>query len=259
MRHSSIELKSTKYVLTIVMDPDVPFETILEDVTDKFLKSARFFKGASMAMSFAGRSVTESEERQLLSAVNKSCDINITCIIEENEDRERAQYEAIARALPPTQEEDSEPEPDSEEISGEGESADILCGSLRNGQRVFSDKTILLLGDVEPGAEVASQKNVFIAGCAMGTVRAGIGSEEGCFAAALIMKPSALEVNGHRSVAAIRKRSFDDSYTPYPQICTVEDGRMKMDTISGRTWKHIFDRLSQKKEQAAQPESQSTE
>ena len=67
------------------------------------------------------------------------------------------------------------------------------------------------------------------------------------------VKPSALEVDGHRSVAAIRKRSFDDSYTPYPQICTVEDGRMKMDTISGRTWNHIFERLSQKKE--ADPES----
>ena len=253
MKQSSIELKSTKYVLTLVMDPDVPFETILEDVTDKFRQSARFFKGASMAMSFAGRPVSELQERQLLSAVTSNCDINITCIIEENEDREKAQYEAIARALPPVAEETSDVESAGEDGSSDGETADILCGSLKNGQRVFSDKTILLLGDVEPGAEVASRKNVFVAGCAMGTLRAGVGGEDGCFAAALIMKPSALEVDGHRSVAAIRKRSFDDSYTPYPQICTVEDGRMKMDTVSGRTWSHIFERLSQKKE--TDPES----
>ena len=247
MKQSSIELKSTKYVLTLVMDPDVPFETILWDVTDKFMQSARFFKGASMAMAFSGREITEQEERRILSAIKKSCDINITCIIEENEDRENAQYEAIARALPAPEitEEKTGPEPEDME---EAESADILCGSLKNGQRVDSDKTILLLGDVEPGGEVASERNVFVAGCAMGTLRAGVGGREGCFAAALIMKPSTLEVDGHRSVAAIRKRSFDDSYTPYPQICTIEDGRMKMDTISGRTWSRLFERLASKKE-----------
>lgn len=248
MRQSSIELKSTKYVLTLVMDPDVPFETILEDVSEKFRQSGRFFKGASMAMSFAGRAVDQKQERELLAAVTGNCEINITCIIEEDEDRERAQYEAIARALPPVEEADEAEDPD----TGAGETADILRGSLKNGQRVYSDKTILLLGDVEPGAEVSSAENVFIAGCAMGTIRAGVGGKEGCFAAALIMKPAALEVDGHRSVAAIRKRSFDDSYTPYPQICTIEDGRMKMDTISGRTWNHIFERLSSKKDQDAE-------
>ena len=34
MKQSSIELKSTKYVLTLVMDPNVPFETILEVPVD---------------------------------------------------------------------------------------------------------------------------------------------------------------------------------------------------------------------------------
>ena len=251
MKPSSIELKSTKYVLTVVMDPAVSFETILEDVTEKFRQSARFFKGASMAMSFAGREVTPQQERLLVEAVTRYCDINITCIIEENEDRENAQYQAIAHALPPKEPEETL-STDGMDAAGESgaltEPADILRGSLKNGQKVYSDKTILLLGDVEPGAEIASERNVFIAGCAMGTLRSGVGGE-GSFAAALIMKPSTLEVDGHRSVAAIRKRSFDDSYTPYPQICTVEDGRMRMDTISGRTWNHIFERLAQRKEE----------
>jgi len=247
MQRSSIELKSTKYVLTLVMDPDVPFDVILRDTSDKFRQSANFFKGASMAMSFAGRKLSAEEEGRILSSIRESCSINITCIIEEREDREQAQYEAIARALPPVSAEEEDELPD--EGTEEGESADILRGTLKNGQRVYSDKTILLLGDVEPGAEIASEKNVFVAGCAMGTLRSGVGGETGSFAAALIMKPSALEVDGHRSVSAIRKRSFDDSYTPYPQICTVEDGRMKMDTISGRTWSRLFERLTQKKDE----------
>ena len=41
MKPSSIELKSTKYVLTVVMDPAVSFETILEDVTEKFRQRQR--------------------------------------------------------------------------------------------------------------------------------------------------------------------------------------------------------------------------
>ena len=58
MQNSSIELKSSQYVLTLVMDPSVPFEKILADVKEKFTSSARFFRGAQMALGlicFQGR------------------------------------------------------------------------------------------------------------------------------------------------------------------------------------------------------------
>ena len=65
----SIELKSNKYVLTLVMDPDVPFERILSDVSDKFRRSARFFRNGQMALEFSGRELEEGQKRKVIDAL----------------------------------------------------------------------------------------------------------------------------------------------------------------------------------------------
>ena len=252
MQHSSIELKCTKYVLTLVMDPSVPFETVLADVSDRFRRSARFFQGASMALEFAGRELTAAQQKSVVSAITSGCRMDITCIIEENPEKEEAQYSAISAALL----ESRAAQEDGLTVTGPVretdlplEVADVVRGNVRSGQRVTSGRSILLLGDVEPGGEVASEGSVFVAGCAMGSLRAGISGRQDVFAAALILKPSSLEVSGRRSVSAIRKRAMDDSYKPYPQVCTLENGHMKLDTVSGRTWNHIFEKMSQKQDE----------
>jgi septum site-determining protein MinC len=260
MQQSSIELKSTKYVLTLVMDPSVSFETILADVSDKFRRSARFFQGASMALAFSGRDLTAVQQRAVITAITEACRMEITCVIEEDPEKEEAQYSAISAALLAERAAEESGETVHDGIQGSPSSeepADVIRGTVRNGQRLTSARSILLLGDVEPGGEVASEGSVFIAGCAMGSLRAGIGGRQDVFAAALILKPASLEVCGRRSVSAIRKRTMDDSYKPYPQVCTLENGHMKLDTISGRTWNHIFEKMSQA--QDAQPSASDPE
>ena len=99
MQYSSIELKSSKYTLTLIMDPSVPFERILADVTDKFRSSARFFRGAQMALEFRGRNLTQDEQHKIVNAITSGCGLDIICILEMDEDKEELQYTAITQVL----------------------------------------------------------------------------------------------------------------------------------------------------------------
>lgn len=245
MQNSSIELKSSKYTLTIVMDPSVPFETILADVTQKFTSSARFFRGAQMALEFRGRELTPSRQADIARAITSSCGLEIICILENDTEKEEAQYRAITQVLK------EHPAPAAQEVaqdaaasdgSGICGSADVFRGSVKNGRKVLSDRSVLILGDVEPLGEVSCAESIFVAGYALGTLRAGLGNDAHSFAGALVLKPQNLEVCGHRGVSGIRKKTMDDSYTINPQAAVVEDGHLKLTPISGKMWNRFFEK-----------------
>ena len=48
-------IKSNKYGLIVHMDPDAEYTEILKELREKFTESARFFKDATMAVTFEGR------------------------------------------------------------------------------------------------------------------------------------------------------------------------------------------------------------
>ena len=252
MLNSSIELKSTKYTLTLVMDPDASFDRILEDVTAKFTSSARFFRGAQMALEFRGRSLTPDQQSLVASAIISSCGLDIICILEKDEEKEEAQYKALTQVLKerPESGADGSESPagasseDDPEVTfpGMAGSADIYRGTVKNGRKVLSDRSLLVLGDVEPLGEVSCTGSIFVAGYAMGTLRAGLGKDPQSFAAALVLKPQNLEVCGHKGVTGIRKKTMDDSYSIYPQAAVVEEGHLKLTTISGRMWDRFFEK-----------------
>ena len=249
MQYSSIELKSSKYTLTIVMDPAASFEQILADITQKFTSSARFFKGAQMALEFRGKTLTPRQQSEAAAAVTGSCGMEIVCILERDEEAQEAQYKVITQVLkdrpaPADAADESRDGAVNEEepFKGLAGSADVYRGTVKNGRKVLSDRSVLILGDVEPLGEVCCSGSIFVAGYAMGILRAGLGGDPHSFAAALVLKPQSLEVCGHKGVSGIRKKTMDDSYSIYPQAATVEDGHLKLSTISGKMWNRFFEK-----------------
>ena len=51
----SVMIKSNKYGINLVLDPNIPFVELLKDVIEKFKASEKFFKNAELAISFEGR------------------------------------------------------------------------------------------------------------------------------------------------------------------------------------------------------------
>ena len=61
----SVMIKGNAYGITVVLDPQIPFPQLKEDVSAKFRESASFFKNAKMAVSFEGRPLTDEEQMEL--------------------------------------------------------------------------------------------------------------------------------------------------------------------------------------------------
>lgn len=221
----SFELKSNKYVLTLVMEKDVPFDKLLGDIRDKFIRSAKFFRGGQMAVSFKGRALSFDEERQIVDAITESCQLDITCIIDSSHPQlEEHEGSLIARSI----QENAE------------STAVLIPHSLKAGEKRAFGRTVVVLGDVQPGAEITTDGSIAVLGVAMGTLRAGISGDENAFITAMVLKPSELSLASHRAVSGIRKTSIDHDYAPDPQIAYLEDGHIRMEAVTGG----IFEQLT---------------
>lgn len=229
-RITSFELKSNQYVLTLVCFPDVPFGKLLEDVREKFRRSAKFFRNGQMAVSFTGRSdLSEDMKRQLVSAITESCQLDITCVIEASGNEEK-EAELIARNINETAE----------------NTASLVTHSLRNGQSLSFGRTVVILGDVAPGAEVVSDGSVIVLGIAMGILRAGASGNDHTFVAGTVLKPFELSIGSHKAVSGIRKMGIDREYAPDPKIACLQDGHISILPLTG----NLFDEILHKKDPA---------
>ncbi|NPV09660.1 MAG: septum site-determining protein MinC [Anaerolineae bacterium] len=70
----------------------------------------------------------------------------------------------------------------------------ILVGTVRSGHSVWHPGTILVFGDVNPGAEVVAGGSVIVWGTLRGTVHAGASGSEDAVVCALSLQPTQLRI-----------------------------------------------------------------
>ena len=165
-------IKSNKYGITIYFNSDNSFEELLDDVKNKFQSAAKFFNHAKMAV--------EEKERQLTRAIESAAGIEILCIIEKNTATEQVHKKLLDESLEAIHERDGQ----------------FYKGTLRGRQVLESEQSIVIIGDVEEGATVASKGNVIVTGTIYGTVIAGAAGRTDAVIAALHMQPKKLRIGG---------------------------------------------------------------
>ena len=217
MRKNSVVIKSCAYGLTIILDPALDFSLLLQDVADKFREAARFFGNAQMAVSFRGRALSIEEETALTETICANSRIDIVCIVQEDPEADNFYKNAVVTALEQTNQ----------------DSAAIFDGSLLMGDKLQTENSILILGDVKSGASVSAKGSVIVLGSCLGQVSAGTGGDEKAFIAALILKPSLMSIAGCSARPAITKKDDPGNYETDPKICFIRDGHMMMEELSG--------------------------
>lgn len=69
--------------------------------------------------------------------------------------------------------------------------------SLRSGQNIDFDGNVVVLGDVNPGAEIIASGHILVMGSLRGLVHAGATGEEGATVTALQFAPTQLRIASH--------------------------------------------------------------
>ena len=127
---------------------------------------------------YEGRSFTEDEERQLTREIESAANIEILCIIEKNTVTEQVHKKMLDESLEAIHEKDGQ----------------FYKGTLRGRQVLESEQSIVIIGDIEEGATVASKGNVIVTGTIYGTVIAGASGRRDAVIAALRMQPKKLRI-----------------------------------------------------------------
>lgn len=216
MNTNSVIIKCNKYGLIVILDENLPFEELIKDVEDKFKESAKFFKNAKMAMTIRGRSLTQAEEKQVVETIVDSCGLHILCIIDEDKKEELLFHQAVDKAM---EEKDAE-------------DGWFYRGTLRSGQVLESEHSIVIIGDVNPGANVTSKGNIVVLGSLRGIAYAGATGDRNCFVAALVMKPIQVKIADKMARSAITKRVDDAEYKLDPKIAYVKEDHIYVKPIS---------------------------
>ena len=175
---NAVIIKSFPNGLSIFLDSEMPFAQLLEEIAMKFRESANFFKDASMVLSFEGRELTDQEERQIAETISANSRLNIVCIMGKNEETNKTYVRALQQLSF-----------HQEVLENAGQ---FYKGTLKDGQILETENSIIVLGDVYPGACVISSKDIVILGGLYGKAYAGGNGEEGHFVAALEMSPEKL-------------------------------------------------------------------
>lgn len=215
MKKAPVVIKGNKSGIRLVLDKDIPFDELQKEIADKFESSAEFLGNAQVAISFEGRELSEDEEAVILQCISEHSKLDVVCVIDNDKKREEYFTKSLNERL----------------MEMNSNSGQFFKGNLRSGQVMEFETSIIILGDVNAGAQVVSTGNVIILGALNGTVYAGASGRQNCFVVALKMNPMQIRIGD------VIARSSDEKTEPpkEPQIAYLDNGRIYVDTLSRKT------------------------
>lgn len=217
---NSVIIKGNKYGITVILDQDISFQELKEAVAEKFRESSKFFGNAQMAASFEGRKLSKEEERELLDIIAENSEFRIVCVVDLDEAREEIFQKTLDARL--------------NELSTQ--SGQFYKGTLRSGQVLESESSIVILGDVNPGSKIISKGNVIVLGALKGTIFAGAAGNEKAFVAALEMNPMQIRI---ADVVARSGDSREKKVAKEAKIAFIDDGYIYVEPLNRDAIKYL--------------------
>jgi septum site-determining protein MinC len=216
-----VVMKSGKNYLSLVLDPELPFSELLQEIVRKFRESEKFFGTETLAIMLEGRELSETEKLQIMDAIDCYTSVHIGTLVENDRIREYAADEALRKDLYPEEFEldDGREEP----------VCTFIPHSIVTGEQISSDNTIVISGNVEEGAIVSSGEHIIVLGALYGQAICGLSGNEESHIIALTFSPENFRIGQVLGPKVRHKKSFfsglkDRQKQESPKIAFLEDG-----------------------------------
>jgi septum site-determining protein MinC len=216
--NSLIQIKGLRDGLLVSLD-DAPWETQRVALLEQVDTQLGFFQGARLALDVASQVLHVNELVDLRDQLSER-GIFLWAVISESPTTEKtAQLLGLATRI-------SKPRPEegrkfAVEDLGE-ETAMLLHRTIRSGTRIEFAGHVVVLGDVNPGAEIISEGNILVWGRLRGMVHAGAKGNRSAVICALELSPTQLRIADEVS-AALRPQQ-----NPRPELVRInKDGKLQ--------------------------------
>ncbi len=216
-----IMIKTFPNGISVILDDEVPFRAIYEEVSRKFQESAKFFGAAKMVISFEGRKLSTQEEKTLVDAICEHSDLTVLCVVGKDEEKNQEYLKTASKFAQIEDHTDGQ----------------FYKGTIRAGEVLETDSSVIILGDINPGAEVVSSGNIVILGTLYGHAKAGAAGNTSCFIVALDMKPTKIEIGDILLKDPVKNTIWKNKQAP--KIAFVEEGIIKTEAITTALLNHL--------------------
>lgn len=237
---SLVAIRGTKHGLTITLQEGPVRETLVE-LNERLSRTASFFRGAQLTLvvenSQVGPAQLEEINRMLtpheitlrriatdnsaLAAAGDSLGLQVSGTDAPVESTAEAPQRAAPQVpLPPVIVPETEPE---SAESSDSYPAIVVRRTLRSGSSIRHEGHIIVVGDVNPGAELIATGDVIVWGKLRGLVHAGALGDSNAIVCALRFEPTQLRIGN--SIARMpegRKRKSA------PEIAVIRDGKIEV-------------------------------
>lgn len=210
---NSVMIKGTKSGIIVVLDETLDFDSLKDAIAEKFRTSSDFFGDATMAISFEGRTLTNEEQRQILDIIHENSKLNIVCVADTNPKTEEVLKKSLQERL----------------LEINSNSGQFYKGNLRSGQVLEAETSIIVIGDVKPGAKVVSKGNIIVLGSLKGNAFAGASGNENTFVLALDMSPVQIRIADTIARAPDEQKKSQQKET---KVAYIEDGNIYIEPFT---------------------------
>ncbi|MGC8839796.1 MAG: septum site-determining protein MinC [Anaerolineae bacterium] len=219
-----VTIKGTKDGLAVFLGPG-DLSTLVEELEGHLAQRPAFFRGGRVVLHVGPRQMSAEEVAQVGECLAR-WGVSLWAV-----DTEAAETAASARALGL----EVLPEGRRAPVAGavgpsptqEAEGAVLVCRTLRSGQALRHPGHVVVIGDVNPGAEIVAGGHVVVWGRLRGTVHAGAHGDEGAVICALRLAPTQLRI------ADVVARSPENAGEPdAPEVARLRDGRIVVEPWS---------------------------
>lgn len=192
--------------VSLWLHDDAPFGDVIDELQRKLSAASGFFSGATVRIE-TGRRTPDEMETRLLHELIRAHGMTL------------AKDEASVSTAKSTAPERPRPSPNGIKVSNAGEGVNRREGegegfsvgeyvqheqsgnscllverTLRSGQRIQYDGSVVVLGDVNPGADIIATGNVIVMGSLRGMVHAGARGDTDARVVALRLHPTQLRI-----------------------------------------------------------------
>jgi len=197
---------------------DAPWDEQCLALVSQINERAAFFQGARLAMDVGNQPLKVNDLVDLRDWLSER-NITLWAVISDSPTTEQtSQLLGLATRI-------SKPRPEETRHVLDGVSSDaalFVSKTIRSGTRIEYPGTIVIFGDVNPGAEIIAEGNVIVWGRVRGVIHAGAKGDRSAFICALDLSANQLRIAGESS--AMLKPQKD----PKPEIATINDeGRLQ--------------------------------
>lgn len=214
-----VVIKGTKSGIIVHLSDEIPFNKLKEKVCEKFKASANFLGDAQIALSFQGRTISDSEQLELVECITKNSRLDVVCIIDDDAEREAYFNKTLEEKL----------------MSINSNTGQFYKGTLRSGQVLEFDTSIVILGDINAGAQVVSAGNVVVLGKLLGNVYAGASGRNNSFVVALQMYPTQIRIGDVIARSPDERRKIETE----AKIAFSQDGNIYIESLDRNVLKDI--------------------